>query len=132
MAIGFLPIPIHRDPFTHPPFTKPINNEQQAINNEQINYEPINNKQNQSNLPFYAKQTQLSDHPNKRKYGYNKVLCKFTTSQILQKQTQKKPIKSQLKANLNPASLPGKTLFVHLTDEGLQHILKQNKERVKR
>ncbi len=42
--------------------------------------------------PFYAKQTQLTKCPNRRKLIYNNELCKYYQSDESQKQTQTNPI----------------------------------------
>ncbi len=47
--------------------------------------------------PFYAKQTQLTNCPNRLKLFYNNELCKYYQSDESQKQTQSKPIKAKTK-----------------------------------
>ncbi len=42
--------------------------------------------------PFYAKQSQLTKCPNRRKLIYNNELCKYYQSDESQKQTQTNPI----------------------------------------
>ncbi len=58
--------------------------------------------------PFYAKQTQLTKCPNRRKLFYNNELCKYDQSDESQKQTQNKPNLTQYKPNSKPICLKGK------------------------
>ncbi len=57
---------------------------------------------------FYAKRTQITEHPNERKCGFNKDLCKFTTSQRRQKQSQNEAKQSQTQKSQNELKVSNK------------------------
>ena len=56
--------------------------------------------------PFYAKQTQFPGCSNERKFNFNRVLWKCTTSQTRGKQTQYKPKQSQFPRPQLPGRSP--------------------------